>query len=46
MSPEERQSWRDLVASVPMWPPLPPPSMPPMPPPPVPRSPKPNVATN
>jgi hypothetical protein len=24
MSPEERQTWRDLVANVPKWPPLPP----------------------
>ncbi|MGD0745346.1 MAG: DUF3106 domain-containing protein, partial [Verrucomicrobiota bacterium] len=28
MSPEERQTWRDLVANVPQWPPMPP--MPPM----------------
>jgi hypothetical protein len=25
MSPKERQTWRDLVAQVPVWPPLPPP---------------------
>jgi hypothetical protein len=32
MSPAERQSWRDLVAHVPQWPPLPPQFlMPPMP---------------
>lgn len=30
MSPKERQAWRDLVASVPQWPPLP--IMPPVPP--------------
>jgi hypothetical protein len=29
MSPEERQTWRDLVGSVPLWPPLPPDLMPP-----------------
>jgi hypothetical protein len=33
MSPAERQTWRDLVAHVPQWPPLPPTFiMPPMPP--------------
>jgi hypothetical protein len=32
MSPAERQSWRDLVVSVPQWPPLPIGLMPPMPP--------------
>jgi hypothetical protein len=32
MSPAERQAWRDLVAHVPQWPPLPPRLMPPMPP--------------
>ena len=31
MSPGERQTWRDLVAHVPLWPPLPV-SLPPMPP--------------
>jgi hypothetical protein len=31
MSPKERQTWRDLVARVPSWPPLPP-ILPPMPP--------------
>ncbi len=42
MSPEERQTWRDLVANVPQWPP-----MPPMPPPPMAESaPQPPVATN
>lgn len=30
MSPKERQAWRDLVANVPQWPPLP--IMPPVPP--------------
>jgi hypothetical protein len=33
MSPAERQAWRDLVAHVPQWPPLPPAMMPPLPPP-------------
>ena len=34
MPPKERQAWRDLVAQVPLWPPLPPALiMPPMPPP-------------
>jgi hypothetical protein len=28
MPPSERQAWRDLVAHVPMWPPLPPPTLP------------------
>ena len=28
MSPSERQAWRDLVAHVPQWPPLPPPVVP------------------
>ncbi|MBU6410319.1 MAG: DUF3106 domain-containing protein [Verrucomicrobia bacterium] len=33
MSPSQRQAWRDLVASVPLWPPMPPSLiMPPMPP--------------
>jgi hypothetical protein len=48
MSPEERQTWRDLVAQVPVWPPLPP-LPPPLPPQPTPHSspmPQPNVATN
>ncbi len=31
MSPSERQTWRDLVAHVPLWPPSPPPSVPPVP---------------
>lgn len=47
MSPQERQSWRDLVARVPQWPPMPPPAIPanliPHAPPKIPRS---NVATN
>lgn len=30
--PKERQTWRDLVAHVPKWPPMPPPPEPPMPP--------------
>jgi hypothetical protein len=29
MSPQERQAWRDLVAHVPLWPPLPPSILPP-----------------
>ena len=36
MSPEERQIWRDLVANVPKWPPMPPPL----------AHPHPTVATN
>ena len=32
MSPAERKSWRDLVANVPLWPPLPKPAGPPLPP--------------
>jgi len=28
MSPRERQSWRDLVANVPLWPPMPPTAVP------------------
>jgi hypothetical protein len=31
MTPEERQSWRNLVAQVPIWPPMPPQQPPPMP---------------
>jgi hypothetical protein len=42
MSPEERQTWRDLVANVPQWPPMPP--VPP--PPPMAESAPPPVATN
>jgi predicted Fe-S protein YdhL (DUF1289 family) len=46
LSPKERQAWRDLVAQVPLWPPLPPARiMPPMPPHPPQRS-HPVVATN
>jgi len=29
MSPQERQTWRDLVAYVPIWPPMPPAAVPP-----------------
>jgi hypothetical protein len=45
MSPRERQTWRDLVSHVPLWPPAPPPVMPPLPhaPPKIPRA---NMATN
>jgi hypothetical protein len=47
MSPQERQSWRDLVAHVPQWPPLPPPVLPPnLIPHALPKIPRPNVATN
>jgi hypothetical protein len=45
MSPQERQTWRDLVAHVPMTPPTPMP-MPPVPPPPLPKAPKTSMATN
>ncbi len=54
MSPKERQAWRDLVAQVPQWPPMPQiffsPPMPPTPPHPAAQSPSqpsgPLVATN
>ncbi|HEV2437559.1 MAG TPA: DUF3106 domain-containing protein [Verrucomicrobiae bacterium] len=36
MSPADRQTWRDLVANVPEWPPLPPNFIAPPPPPPLP----------
>jgi hypothetical protein len=42
MSPAERQAWRDLVANVPQWPPLPQ-MAPPMP---TPINSRPNMATN
>jgi hypothetical protein len=46
LPPKERQAWRDLVAQVPLWPPLPrPPIMPPLPPHLTPHS-RPTVATN
>jgi hypothetical protein len=46
LPPKERQAWRDLVAQVPLWPPLPPaPIRPPMPPP-LPPRPHPTLATN
>lgn len=45
MSPQERQTWRDLVAQVPVWPPAPT-IRPPMPPHITPKAPKTNVATN
>jgi Protein of unknown function (DUF3106) len=45
MSPAERQAWRDLVAHVPQWPPLPQSLMPPMPPIPS-KNPHQNIATN
>jgi len=45
LTPKERQAWRDLVAQVPMWPPLPilPPNLIPHAPPAIPQ---PGVATN
>jgi hypothetical protein len=47
MSPKERQTWRDLVAHVPQWPPMPPATPPPnLIPHATPRIPRPNVATN
>lgn len=47
MSPAERQTWRDLVAHVPEWPPLPPPIVPGnLIPHTAPKIPRPNVATN
>jgi len=46
MSPSERQAWRDLVRTIPIWPPMPPdapqPPVPPLPP----GVPSPGVATN
>jgi len=47
MSPQERQSWRDLVAHVPLLPPMPPPVMPPnLIPHAIPKFPKASMATN
>lgn len=47
MSPQERQSWRDLVAHVPLLPPMPPPVMPPnLIPHSMPKFPKASMATN
>lgn len=45
LSPQERQGWRDLVAQVPVWPPV---STPPLPRPPhiTPKPPKASMATN
>jgi hypothetical protein len=45
MSPGERQTWRDLVVHVPMWPPLPQSIMPPLPPTPT-KAAKGGMATN
>jgi len=45
MSPRERQTWRDLVAHVPLWPPMPPLVMPPLPHA-APKIPRANMATN
>jgi hypothetical protein len=47
MSPKERQTWRDLVAHVPQWPPMPPPIVPPyLVPHALPKPSRPNMATN
>lgn len=50
MSPKDRQMWRDLVAQVPIWPPMPPMRTPPVPPNLIPHPPSqlphPGVATN
>ena len=48
MSPQERQTWRDLVPQVPEWPPLPAAPLPPLPPlsPPLPPRLHPVAATN
>jgi hypothetical protein len=47
MSPKERQAWRDLVAQVPIWPPMPLPIMPPsLVPHPTPKISRASVATN
>jgi hypothetical protein len=47
MSPKERQTWRDLVAQVPQWPPMPPATVPPnLIPHMSPKIPRPSVATN
>lgn len=45
MSPAERQTWHDLVAHVPLWPPAPPVLMPPVPHA-TPRTPRAGMATN
>ena len=47
MSPAERQTWRDLVVQVPLWPPIPRTPLPNfMPPSPAPKPGRPGVATN
>jgi hypothetical protein len=47
MSPQERQTWRDLVDHVPIWPPMPEPALPAnLIPHAAPKLPKPNMATN
>jgi len=47
MSPKERQTWRDLVAHVPQWPPMPPATVPPnLIPHMLPKIPRTSVATN
>jgi hypothetical protein len=46
LSPQDRQTWRDLVANVPMWPPGPSAILPPQPPNVRPKGLKPSMATN
>jgi len=46
MPPADRQAWRDLVANVPQWPPLPQGFIMPPPPPPLPTQAQPVAATN
>ena len=46
LTPKERQAWRDLVAQVPLWPPLPRAVIEPPMPPPLPSRPHPTLATN
>jgi hypothetical protein len=46
LPPQERQAWRDLVAQVPLWPPLPSANITPPLPPPLPPRLHPTVATN
>jgi hypothetical protein len=46
LPPKERQAWRDLVAQVPLWPPVPHALIRPPMPPPLPPRPHPTLATN
>jgi len=46
LTPQERQTWRDLVTHTPQWPPLPPLPPPPPPSPHPPQISRPNMATN